>query len=444
MTDKIAEYMNKYGMLNGVETLLCGVSGGADSVCLLHVLHKLPLTVKAVHFNHMLRGAESDRDEEFVRGLCRRLGVELVCGRGDVAAFAAEKSLGTEEAARILRYDFFEKCIAGDASVRIATAHNADDNAETVIMNLTRGAGLSGMTGIPPVRGSIIRPLLCVSRAEIDRYLAENNISHVEDSTNSDDAYTRNKIRHRVVPVLRTINNSFEQNVYSACELLREDAEYLDRLAAGQLHDGWVDIKGLEYPIASRAVRMLAGRYGIRLSKVHTDAALNLGSGSTAELPGGLRARRSFERLYVEMNTPVRTFTEIRLTFNSRITVEEAGVDIFYGEREKSGKINSLFSILSFKNKEICGNITVRPRREGDRITIAGRGISKTLKKLFIEMKIPAGERELIPVFADDSGVLAVGTPTAALRRAARPGAAAEKGGECVIIISENVRVSNG
>jgi tRNA(Ile)-lysidine synthase len=200
-------FAEKHDMLPKGGTILAAVSGGADSMCLLHVLINLSarydLRIEAAHFNHMLRGDESDRDERFVLGECEKLGVPCHVGRGDVSAYARESGMGTEEAGRKLRYDFFYETAKKIGASRIATAHNGDDNCETVIMNMLRGTGLTGLCGIPPVRGIVIRPLLTVTRSGIEEYLRENNIPHVEDSTNRSDDYTRNRIRHRVIPALR-------------------------------------------------------------------------------------------------------------------------------------------------------------------------------------------------------------------------------------------------
>ncbi|MBQ9858545.1 MAG: tRNA lysidine(34) synthetase TilS, partial [Oscillospiraceae bacterium] len=169
--NKVIEFIEKNSMISKGDTVLAAVSGGADSVCMLHILLELSkehnFTVCAAHFNHTLRGEEADRDEAFVKELCTSLGVPFYAGRGDVAAFAKEQGKSTEEAARIMRYDFLHKTASETGAAKIATAHNADDNAETVILNLARGTGLAGLRGIPPVRDNIIRPILCLTREDV-------------------------------------------------------------------------------------------------------------------------------------------------------------------------------------------------------------------------------------------------------------------------------------
>ena len=187
--------------------VLCAVSGGVDSMYLLHRMTALGaqrgFAVGCAHFNHGLRGAESDRDEAFVRAQCEKLGVPFYAGRGDVASV---RGMGTEAAARELRYAFLAQCAQAHSYDWIATAHTADDNAETLLLNLARGCGLRGLTGIPPQRGKLLRPMLDTTRAQAEAYLTAHAIPHVEDSTNAADAYARNRVRHHAVPALESVN----------------------------------------------------------------------------------------------------------------------------------------------------------------------------------------------------------------------------------------------
>ena len=211
--------------------ILCAVSGGADSMCLLHLLHNRGRDVVAAHFEHGIRGEESLRDAAFVQSWCREQGIPCVTGHGDAPGYAAEQGLSLEEAARALRYRFLEETAEEQGCDYIATAHNGDDNVETVLLNLTRGAGALGLSGIPPRRGKIIRPLLGVSRREIEDYLEKNAVPHVEDSSNQSDDYSRNRIRHRVVPVLRELNPGLHVAVGRTARLLAQDEDCLGGLA---------------------------------------------------------------------------------------------------------------------------------------------------------------------------------------------------------------------
>ena len=262
------------------ERILCSVSGGADSMCLLHLLYSGGADIIAAHYEHGIRGEESMRDARFVESWCAEHGIECVVGHGDVPGYVSAHGLGTEEAARRLRYEFLQSTAREHSCGLIATAHNADDNAETLIFNLTRGSGALGLRGIPVRRENIIRPLLGVSRAQIEQYLAENGIEHIEDSTNFSDDYSRNLIRHKVMPVLRQINPALSDTAGRTAELLGRDEDCLSSLASDfvekNFHDGSLpaqELSALHPAIASRVLRQLLGT---GLSMEQTDSALRL------------------------------------------------------------------------------------------------------------------------------------------------------------------------
>ncbi len=217
--------------------VLCAVSGGLDSMCLLHFMLEQPgFRVTAAHFNHRLRGAEADRDESFVRDYCAQRHIPFVSGSGDVRALAEREGLSTEEAARRLRYAFLKETAAERGCDAILTAHHADDNAETMLLNLLRGTGSAGLAGIPPVRGNICRPFLRVTRLELAEYAQNHHIPHVEDETNDDpDAAARNALRGSVLPVLRQLNPRFAENMARTASILREESDALESMARGLL-----------------------------------------------------------------------------------------------------------------------------------------------------------------------------------------------------------------
>ena len=398
--------------------VLAAVSGGADSMCLLALLKEVAevrgFTVAAVHFNHRLRGEESDRDAAFVDNICSGQNIACYVGEGDVARFAAENGIGVEAAAREMRYSFFYETAEKTGAVKIATAHTADDNAETMLLNLVRGTGLTGLCGIPPVRGNIIRPLLETSREEVERFLEERGIPHVEDSTNSQDIYTRNKLRHSVIPVLKQINPRLTDAVSSAARLLREDDEYLDGLADNFIKEhcsgGRVPVRELEQmatAIAGRVIKKMADG----LSSKHVAAILELcisDSPSAGVSAPSISVYREYNDIVFDSDLNESGFAPVTISLDETVDLPEANLRISCCEALYDDKIYKSFTTFLFKSDEVCGKIILRPRMPGDKLALAGRNVTKTLKKLFIENRIPARKRSLVPVIADDLGVLAI------------------------------------
>ena len=426
---KLSDFADRYGMLPSGSLILCAVSGGADSMCLLCVLDSLSaglnIKVAAAHYNHRLRGAASDSDEAFVRGFCLSRGIPFYSGSGDVKAAAASHRRGIEETAREMRYGFLERTAESIGASRIATAHTQNDNAETVIMNLIRGAGLNGLSGIPPVRGNIVRPLLATSRGEIMDYLRDNNIPHIEDETNKDLKYTRNKIRHTVMPVLCGINPKFPAAVSETAFFARADNEYLTGLAedsvSGAKHKdgvwsiGTESISGLPLPLSGRAAIILMEKAGVPkagISSLVVESMLALASGADPSarlsLPGGFTAERSYSELVISRGKPENGFEPAILNLNGETSISASGKHIICEYVDKINEIYNSLNTFCIKYDIISGKVTARPKKTGDRITLPGRGGSKSLKKLFIDEKIPLRERLNIPVIADDKDVIAL------------------------------------
>ncbi len=441
--EAVLRALREQSMLTGAERVICALSGGADSVCLADVLlslaPELGFVLEFAHFNHLLRGRESMRDEAFVREWCRERGGKLYLGSGDAAAWAREHRLSPEEGAREVRYAFLEGLC--DEKTRIATAHQADDQAETLLLNLLRGTGLRGLGGIPPVRGRVIRPLLAATRPEILAYIRERGLSFVEDSSNASDDFRRNKLRHRVLPVLEEIEPAFAENLARAARLLREDEDLLRGEAEKELsrEADWVRIPAgrlseLPKPIGARAVLSAAEAFGTRLGSRHAAAVLRLaaegGPSASLDLPGGLCARRRYGELLIGPKPEPRRLSEAVLTFNGWTELPEAGLRVFWGESGTETKIHGKFTTYFFKKDRICGKITVRPRMEGDVLRLSGGAGS--VKKRMIDGKIPAADRALVPVFSDEKGVIAVFGLGADLRAAAAPSEA-----DAVLIVAE-------
>ena len=407
MTDKILSWMRGQCMTQPGDTVICAVSGGADSVCMLHVLlslrNTLGITVEAAHFNHQLRGEESDRDEAFVRTLCAELGVVLHVDNGDVRARAAKTHESVEEAARALRYAFFSS-LPG----LIATAHTQDDNLETVLLNLTRGTGLAGLCGIPPTRDSFIRPMLAVSRAEIEAYLAQNGLSHVTDSTNFLPDARRNRLRQSVIPLLKAENPSLCETAFRMCRLLEADEAQLSAqaeaaLRQARLSDGIRCSALTAYPAAvrTRAVKLLLGEiHAPKLSERHISAV---------------------DRLLLTADFPA-AFEPVTLLAGESAVLQPLGLRVCCEWQENFSEIQNTLSTFAVKCDTIGSTtqILFRPRRAHDEMRVSGG--RKTLKKLMIDRKIPLDRRGLLPVAADEHGILGVYGIGVNLDRAAAPG----------------------
>ena len=393
MLNKMLGLMRRYQMVQKGDTLICGVSGGADSMALLWAMYllrdKLGITLAAAHFNHGLRGEESQRDEEFVRQFCRGYEIPLYVGSGQVVA--GEK--GLEAAARDARYDFL-KTLPG----KIVTAHTADDNAETVLMHLVRGTGLKGLGGIAPVRGNVIRPMLTVTRREVLAFLQQEHISWVEDSSNDTDAFLRNRIQHHVMPLLKQENPSLSQNLSQMAMELREDAAALEQ--EGELPNV-NELRQMDSSKRARLLRAFLMRCGIKEpDRRHTALAEELvfsdNPSARGNFPGGIVILRSYDRLEKELPAaPIKT-TELKVPgvtelANLRITCSFCR-DVVAEQRR--------FTVAP------QGKLRVRSRESQDAMRLAGG--TKSLKKLFIDRKIPQNMRMQIPVLADDAGVVAV------------------------------------
>ena len=421
--------------------VLCAVSGGADSMCLLALLLQTgDHALAAAHFEHGIRGEESLRDCAFVESFCREKGIACFVGHADVPAYAAEKGLGLEEAARKLRYAFLEKTAEDEGFDFIATAHNADDNAETVLFNLARGSGSAGLCGIPPRRGKIIRPLLGLTRAEIEEYLAANGVPHVEDSTNESDAYSRNRIRHGVMPVLKELNPSFPEAAARLSRLLRRDEEYLSERAEAFIAEHFdgeslpaAELLELHGAVSSRVVRRLLPRSA---EEKHIEAVLALCRSTERrelDLPGAhLRCERG--RLFFSADGEAAAFSETELPIGGSVVLKEAGVTIRTRLAPAGEEIHSPFKAYRLKCESMDGKLTVAPPRPGERYRPAGRGCTKTLKSLFAEARATQREKLLTPVFRDEAGVVLVPSFGEAERCACRDGDAA-----LLITIEKNI-----
>ena len=407
MKSEVLRFLRTQGMLCGGERVICAVSGGADSMALLGCLcllrEELSLTVEAAHFNHRLRGAESDADEAFVRQFCARQDIPLTVSSADVAA-RRQRGQSLEDAAREARYGFFDRLSCD----RLATAHTADDNAETVLINLLRGTGLSGLAGIPPVRGRIIRPLLCATRRQVLTFLEEQHIPWREDSSNTADDYLRNRLRHHVLPLLRAENPRLAETMLSESLRLRAEHDHLSRetdaaLARASREGGWDCAVLAQLPDALQR-RALHAALGCGASHVEQARALLLRPGRLS-LPGGHEAVSAGGLLRLRTADAVPEIPETRLLPGQTLALSAHGLIIraFFAENIADFSQSGNTFLLNYDMIE--APITVRSRRSGDTLrTDAGR---RSLKRLMIDRKIPAEIRGALPVLAAGDAVLA-------------------------------------
>lgn len=404
------------GLFTAGDRVISAASGGTDSMALLWLLHTcreaLGITVCAAHFNHCLRGAEADADEVFVRTFCEAHQIEFYAGRADVAAFARENGLTLEEAARDKRYAFLFS-LPGD---KLATAHNADDNAETVLLHLLRGSGLRGLCGIAPARGKLVRPMLSFTRAEIVRFLTEEGIPWREDATNAEDDCLRNRLRHRVMPLLYDEAPDLRRKLLRQGEILRGEDELLDELAEELLEsdgEGYRIAPILSAPDAlqKRALRLILREFlPQNAAQVHITALQALirsdDPSAQADLPGGLTARRRYGTLRVSAQGTPPTFSETPLNVPGVTRLPGLKITCVVTEKDqKEG--NTPFHFAVNCDMIATDALYLRPRRPGDRMRMDG-GYTKTLKKLLIEQKVPRDEREKLPVLTDGRRVIAV------------------------------------
>lgn len=398
MLNKIHAFAARYDMVHPGDTVVCAVSGGADSMALLWGMYLLKekwnIRLRAAHFNHHLRGYESKRDEEFVRDFCNRYDIPLDVG--EEAVQTGEK--GLEAAARQARYRFL-RSLPG----KIATAHTANDNAETVLLHMLRGTGLKGLGGIAPVNDRLIRPMLTVTRQEVLTFLEEYHIPYVEDSSNQTDVFLRNRLRHHVMPLLEAENPSLADNLTAMALRLRQDEAYLEREAAQYTQMETSVLRNLDPAVRSRVLERFLKENGVREPEAEHIALANAlvfadNPSAKGNFPGGVTIGRSYDRL-VRLETQPQLESST-LSCPGSLELPQLGLRVVCCEAAALENSPMVFTVHP------RGSIVVRGRLPGDTIRLSGG--SKSLKKLFIDRKIPAHERDSIPVIADDNGLIGV------------------------------------
>ena len=389
------------GLIHRGERVYCAVSGGADSVALLFGMYllreKLEIDLRAAHFNHHLRGRESDADADFVRDFCAGYGIPLEYGEAQVKP----GKKGLEAAAREARYAFLRN-LPG----KIATAHTADDNAETVLMHLLRGTGLKGLGGIAPTNGSVIRPMLGITREEVEEFLEEYHLPHREDSSNASDFFLRNRLRHDVMPLLRRENPGVSLSMSAAAMRLREDEEYLQSQLEPELPKVSV-LVNLPAALQSRYLERFLKENGVpEPEQIHIRQLKELVKSDRPsgrmDFPGSVIITRDYDWLtrLEKQAAPEEAVIEAP----SVTELPQWGIRVHIDTKAKDG-----FGV------KIQGKLTVRSRKPGDEMRLSGG--TKSIKKLMIDRKISAHERDFIPILSDEKGVLWAGQLGANLSR---------------------------
>lgn len=424
MKKKVLDFIKKNKLLKKGDSVVLGVSGGADSICMLKMLSelqdKLELSLYVLHINHMIRGEEANEDAEFVEQTCIKFKVPRRVVNVDVPTIAEAQGLSLEEAGRYVRYDEFSKYAYEVGASKIAVAHNSNDNAETVLMNLARGTGIKGLGGIAPKRPlnedekngvEVIRPILCLSRKEIEDYLKRNKIEYRNDSTNDSTDYTRNKIRLEVMPLLENINDNAMQNITNASEELANTSEYVQK-DVDEAYDEYVteekgklflkDASFANDPIVLTGVirKMIENTAGKLkdITRIHVGDVVGLKEkqvGKKVDLPYSIVAEREYDGISVYSET-------------NRSKAPEDQKEIVISFEEDGFGLDDIEELTYTKwlNYDKIDDVVVRTRQKGDYIVIDEEGNKKPLKKYFIDEKIPRRKRDKTLLVADGSHIL--------------------------------------
>lgn len=433
--EKALSTIKKYNLIEKGDKIVLGLSGGPDSVCLLHILNRLrevlDIEVYAAHLNHQIRGLEAQQDALYVSQLCESLGVTFFVKSINVPQYCKDNKLSLEEGARKLRYEMFFEIKESLNANKIAIAHNMNDQAETVLMRMMRGTGLQGLKGIDYIRdGVIIRPILDIERSEIEAYCEEHKLNPRIDSTNLESIYTRNKIRLELIPYMKeNFNSNVTESIVRMSNSLKCDNEFIEEEALKQfrniscINEGNLEIKIEKFKNLHKSLKSRIIRHVIKnvlgdtnfIDQKHIEEVIDLEGENKIDkrivLPRGLFVYRQKGKLL--FTTREIVYEEIEFSHeipkNGIVKIDEANL-IIETEVMPINKYKALKRDKSskwFDCNKIKGGIIVRSRKSGDKIKLSMG--SKKLKQLFIDLKIPKEERCKVPILHDDNGILCVG-----------------------------------
>lgn len=451
LSQQVAAYLRSHELLKAGHRVGIAVSGGLDSVALLRLTldlrKELGSVISVVHFDHRLRGADSEADEQFVASLAAQYDLEFHCQGGDVRSHSIEKHFSLEAAARELRYDFFQGLLQAKVLDRIATAHTLDDQAETVVLRLARGAGTRGLAGIYPkvmvAGGAIIRPLLQTRRADLEDFLRSFDQSWREDSSNLDLCHTRNRVRHNILPLLeRELNPSIRESLADTADLARDEEDYWKReveraLPMVKKADHTLKIAELlNLPVAlqRRMVRQVAESLGLRPEFKHIRGILRVAQAeaTSTELTHQWSVIRVQEELrFQRQSAPAIRDYEYPLPIPGTVEIPEATTRIETLIAAAGGPVSSSSSEDRLDSSVLEKSLTVRNWRPGDRFWPAYSKAPKKIKELLQELQITGAERRMWPVIASGNEIIWLkGFPPPAKFRAS-------SGNQAVVVIRE-------
>lgn len=437
MLNKVRSYILEHKMLSLGDRVVVGVSGGADSVCLFDVLIKLSneydLSLFVVHVNHGIRGEEATVDQAFVEQLCKKHNILYSCVKKDVVAIAKKEGLSEEEAGRNVRYEAFNSFYIENKCTKIAVAHNKNDNAETFLFNLFRGSGITGLTGIPPIRDSIIRPLLCLEREEIELYLNKNHISYRIDSTNLAQDYSRNKIRNKILAYgKKEINSGVIEHISNSANMLKEIETFIINSVENVFRKIVYEGEGKKYSInmsefnkidivikkelVREIIKLLTNSLK-DIDSTHIEMILDLSDkqvGKSLDLPYGITALKGYDNIVLKKTYKghkkhsKEEFEPINLQVPGSILMPNSDkiITTKLKEYEKGMEIPKEGYTKWFDYDKINNTVLLRTRQEGDFLQINSQGNRKKLKSLFIDDKIPKKNRDGVPLITDGSHVI--------------------------------------
>lgn len=412
------------------DNVLIGLSGGPDSVFLFHNLRKLKdilsFNLYASHINHMYRGEDAQHDEDFVRSLCSEYGIKLFVKRKNATQYARELKVTEEEAGRVLRYNFFRENLKEVGGGKIAIAHNLNDQAETVLQRIIRGSGIDGLSAMSFIKDDLIRPMLNVTRLEIEKYLKDNHFESCIDITNTQAIYGRNKIRLNLIPYLeKNFNPNIQNSLYRMSETMERDKKIIEKYIELKFNEVLIEktnnkvilnlniLKQMDQGetgrIIRRSIEQLKGNT-VNIEMKHVDYAIEFiktgKTGKKIDLSEGFTVEISYDNLIVNKIVEKIPSFKYNVKVNSTIDISEVGKTLLCKVMDVSEFNKGDKNSISLDYDLIEGNLIVRNRKSGDAIIPCGATGNKKIKDIFIDMKIPAEERDSKLIIADDNNIL--------------------------------------